>query len=279
MQAAPSQRSGQHAAPPDTLATLFEARCAELGDRPSYSVLRDDLTVTHHLSYAELGEQTRALAARLTTVTQPGDRVLLALPTGLDFVRAFWACMLTGRVAVPVPPPDPIRLLRAGPRLRLIIEDAGATLVLVGESIRQSAADLLGSQDAPGARWLTTSDLMALEPLSPALSSSDAPAGPDDIAYLQYTSGSTSAPRGVCISHGNALANTRAVIVANGADAESRVLTWLPQFHDYGFGRRRARAGGTRDRQLADVALDLLAPALALAGRPGRFPHHAQRRA
>jgi amino acid adenylation domain-containing protein len=234
MQAAPSQRSVQHAAPADTLATLFEARCAELGDRPSYSVLRDDLTVTHHLSYAELGEQTRALAARLTAVTQPGDRVLLALPTGLDFVRAFWACMLTGRVAVPVPPPDPIRLLRAGPRLRLIIEDAGATLVLVGESIRQSAADLLGSQDAPGARWLTTADLMALEPLSPALSSSDAPAGPDDIAYLQYTSGSTSAPRGVCISHGNALANTRAVIVANGADAESRVLTWLPQFHDYG---------------------------------------------
>src|SRR4051794_31029252 len=177
IQGVPSPYSGQQVASSGTLASLFEARCADGGNRPAYAVLRDDLATAESLSYAELGEQTRALAARLTTVTQPGDRVLLALPTGLDFVRAFWACMLTGRVAVPVPPPDPIRLLRAGPRLRLIIEDAGATLVLVGESIRQSAADLLGSQDAPGARWLTTADLMALEPLSPALSSSDAPAG------------------------------------------------------------------------------------------------------
>jgi len=200
----------------------------------AYAVLRDDLTVAHCLSYAELGEQSRALAARLVTVTRPGDRVLLALPTGLDFVRAFWACMLTGRVAVPVPPPDPIRLLRAGPRLRLIIQDAGASLVLVGESIRQSAVDLLASQDSAGARWLTPSALVGLQPAEPLLSPSDAPAGPETLAYLQYTSGSTSAPRGVCITHGNALANTRAAIVANGGDADSRVLTWLPQFHDYG---------------------------------------------
>ncbi|MDM0109354.1 amino acid adenylation domain-containing protein [Variovorax sp. J22R24] len=234
IQSVPSECSAHHAASADTLARLFDARCAERGDRPAYVVLRDSLSIAHRLSYAELGEQSRALAARLSTVTRPGDRVLLALPTGLDFVRAFWACMLTGRVAVPVPPPDPIRLLRAAPRLRLIIEDAGASLVLVGESILQLTADVLGSQDATGARWLTPSELLSLEPAEPALSLADAPAGPETLAYLQYTSGSTSAPRGVCITHGNALANARALIVANGGNADSRVLTWLPQFHDYG---------------------------------------------
>lgn len=230
IQGVPSRNSGQQVVSSGTLASLFEARCAGGGNRPAYAVLRDDLTTAESLTYAELGEQSRAMAARLVTVTQPGDRVLLALATGLDFVRAFWACMLTGRVAVPVPPPDPIRLLRAGPRLRLIVDDAGASLVLIGESIRQSAGDLLGPQDAAHARWLTPGELMALPPAE----APEGPVAPDTLAYLQYTSGSTLAPRGVCITHGNALANARALIVASGADAESRVLTWLPQFHDYG---------------------------------------------
>ncbi len=119
--------------------------------------------------------------------------------------------------------------------MRLIaIEDAGASLVLIGESIKQSALELLGSQDAAGARWLTPDELMGLEPRGAGAVAIRCAHGAETLAFLQYTSGSTSAPRGVCITHGNALANTRALIVANGGDADSRVLTWLPQFHDYG---------------------------------------------
>ena len=89
--------------PASTLAALLEAQCAAGGDRVAYSVLRDDLSLADSLTYAQMGLQCRALATQLVAITEPGDRVVLALPPGLDFVRLFWACLLTGRVAVPVP--------------------------------------------------------------------------------------------------------------------------------------------------------------------------------
>ncbi|MEJ8845439.1 amino acid adenylation domain-containing protein [Variovorax rhizosphaerae] len=193
-------------------------------------MVRDDMILSDTVSFAELGERCRGLARRLTKVTRPGDRVLLALPTGLDFACAFWACMLAGRVAVPVPAPDPIRWRRAAPRLRGIIEDAGASLVLIAESMRQAATDLVGAHGTTGVRWLTPAELQALEPGVLV----DAIVGPDTLAYLQYTSGSTSAPRGVCLSHANALANARALTTAVAVQRHSRLLTGLPQFHDFG---------------------------------------------
>ncbi|MEJ8858346.1 amino acid adenylation domain-containing protein [Variovorax robiniae] len=194
-------------------------------------MVRDDLTVADSLSFADLGERCRGLARRLAKVTRPGDRVLLALPTGLDFACAFWACMLAGRVAVPVPAPDPIRWRRAAPRLRGIVEDADASLVLIAESMRQAAADLVGTQADAAPRWLTPAELQAIEPDPAAL---DVVVEPETLAYLQYTSGSTTAPRGVCLSHANALANANALTAAVGVQVHSRLLTWLPQFHDFG---------------------------------------------
>ncbi|WP_345944728.1 amino acid adenylation domain-containing protein [Variovorax sp. dw_954] len=224
-------RAAQIAVTHRTLAALFESRCAEGGDRVAYAVVRDDLTLAESVSFAELGVRCRDLARRLAQVTRPGDRVLLALPTGLDFACAFWACMLSGRVAVPVPAPDPIRWRRAAPRLRGIVGDAGASLVLIAESMRQAAADL-GAHTGAGPRWLTPAELQAIEP-DPA-APGDPVVEPGTLAYLQYTSGSTSEPRGVCLSHANALANARSLATAAGVQRHSRLLTWLPQFHDFG---------------------------------------------
>ena len=95
-----SGKTAPDAAPHRTLAALFDSQCAEGGDRAAYSVVRDDLAVFDSVSFADLGKRCRDLANRLATVTRPGDRVLLALPTGLDFAFAFWACMLSGRVTV-----------------------------------------------------------------------------------------------------------------------------------------------------------------------------------
>ena len=210
-----------------TLSDVFDAQCSAHPERPAYVFLRDDLSVAEQRSHAELADEVRALAQGLAAIARPGDRVLLALPPGLDFVRAFWACLRAGCVAVPVPAPDPVRLLRSAPRLRGILDDTAAALVWTSASLREAARQVFEPGMFTAARWIAADDLNGTAPLP-------APAAPEALAYLQYTSGSTLAPRGVRVSHAQALANVRALHAATRVDAHSRVLTWLPHFHDYG---------------------------------------------
>ncbi|MDN8614307.1 non-ribosomal peptide synthetase [Variovorax ginsengisoli] len=216
---------------PNSLTAVFESRCTEHSDRLAFVFLKDDLSPAEQSSYGDLSIDCHRLAARLGALARPGERVLLALPPGLDFVRAFWACVLCGCVAVPVPAPDPVRLLRSAPRLRGILEDTGAALVWTAADLLDSARQALEPSLFTAARWISSAELETVEPGMPGqLPFVDA----DALAYLQYTSGSTLAPRGVRISHGQALANVLALHVAGQLDTHSRTLTWLPHFHDYG---------------------------------------------
>ncbi|MGJ7544984.1 amino acid adenylation domain-containing protein [Variovorax sp. LT1R16] len=210
-----------------TLSDVFDAQCSAHPERLAYVFLRDDLSVAEQLSHGALSAEVRALARGLAAIARPGDRVLLALPPGLDFVRAFWACMLAGCVAVPVPAPDPVRLLRSAPRLRGILDDTAAAWVWTSASLREAARQVFEPGMFTAARWIAADDLTGVAPLP-------APAAPDALAYLQYTSGSTLAPRGVRVSHAQVLANVRALHAATWVDDRSRALTWLPHFHDYG---------------------------------------------
>lgn len=210
-----------------TLSDVFDAQCSAHPERLAYVFLRDDLSVAEQLSHGALSEEVRALARGLAALARPGDRVLLALPPGLDFVRAFWACLLAGCVAVPVPAPDPVRLLRSAPRLRGILDDTAAAWVWTSASLREAARQVFEPGMFTAARWIAADDLTGAAPLP-------APPAPDALAYLQYTSGSTLAPRGVRVSHAQALANVRALHAATWVDENSRALTWLPHFHDYG---------------------------------------------
>ena len=90
----------------DNLAEYFNWRCRQQPDSLAYAFVRDSLEISESLSHAELQQQVNELAGQIAQQSQPGDRVLLVYPPGLDFVRAFWACVLSGRVAVPVPAPD-----------------------------------------------------------------------------------------------------------------------------------------------------------------------------
>lgn len=216
----------------DTLAFVFEAQCGARPSHLAYAFLAEDLSPAQQSSYAELHRETHRIAAWLSAETRPGDRVLLAFAPGLDFVRVFWACLLSGRVAVPVPSPDPIRLHHAAPRVRSVIADSRATLVLTSTTLLDAAATTLDPATFTMARWAALPDAAQLEAASqdfvpPAIE-------PQSLAYLQYTSGSTSAPRGVRLSHANVLANVRALIAAGHGSSESRALSWLPHFHDYG---------------------------------------------
>ncbi|MFZ2651519.1 MAG: amino acid adenylation domain-containing protein [Burkholderiaceae bacterium] len=214
----------------DNLSDFFTWRCQQQPASLAYAFIRDDLAIAESLSYAELDAQVRTLAYELARHSKPGDRVLLVYPPGLEFVRAFWACMLTGRIAVPVPAPDPVRFKNNAPRLRAIIVDAQVSLVLTTSNLLESAKSFDDDAGGTGADWLAT-DVAAL-PLHDREAANVA-LGPDSVAYLQYTSGSTSTPRGVIITHAQLLAQCQSDAWQIRAGA-SRVLSWLPHFHDYG---------------------------------------------
>ncbi|WP_297876556.1 condensation domain-containing protein [Silanimonas sp.] len=213
-----------------SLADVFIARCDAAPDAPIYIDLDDDGRPASTLSGRALAGRAAAFAARLAETSAVGDRILLLLPPGLDFVVAFWGCVLAGRVAVPVPSLDAARLKNAAPRLRAIALDAQAACVVLPPSLAE--------------RWLATdglpeTPLLAMAPAAADEAGRSLPAGaantdPDATVYLQYTSGSTRAPRGVVIDAFNVLAQCRAIGATGGIDAESRILSWLPHHHDYG---------------------------------------------
>lgn len=177
-----------------------------------------------HLTFAGLYSRARKIAAYIRSVTEAHDRVLLAYEPGLDFIEAFFGCLVAGRIAVPI---EAHRLHRSAGRLNAIVEDARPALVLADprtDGRIRSDCDLLGVP------------LKRLDVLQKGVESQSYLAEPsqDDIAYLQYTSGSTKTSRGVVITHRNVLANLADIDSVFRHDEGSRSVSWLPHFHDMG---------------------------------------------
>ncbi|MEU4563626.1 AMP-binding protein [Actinoplanes sp. NPDC023936] len=179
----------------------------------------------------------------------PGDRVLLIFPPdGLEFVASFFGCMLLGAIAVPVASPDPRHLDRELPKLRHIAEDSGARVALTHAkyralatlaSVRDGVADRWRGRETsswPELVWLLSHRVKRADPEAAAarLARAAARFGPDDVVYLQYTSGSTSAPRGVVVRHRNLAHNLELIARNTRVDSESVLVGWVPLFHDMG---------------------------------------------
>jgi acyl-CoA synthetase (AMP-forming)/AMP-acid ligase II len=212
-------------------------------------------------SYGELDNRARLVAARLTGTAKPGDRALLLFAPGLDFIAAFFGCIYAGLIAVPVYPPDPSRLPQTLPRLLAIIADAGARLVLttseivaMGEVIGQFAPNLASVQ------WLTVDDF------APGAIANFEFHGtkPDDLAFLQYTSGSTGEPKGVMVSHANIIANERMIQAASRMSADDHGVGWVPLFHDMGL------IANVMQTMWAGALMTLMSP-LAVLKQPMRW--------
>ena len=208
-----------------TLSDLLRLRALHQPDRRAYTFLSDGETKEVHLTYGELDLQARAVAARLQALASPGERALLLYPPGLQYAAAFFGCLYAGIVAVPVYPPRPNR---PDPRFLAILSDARARVVLTTSAILPNAERLLQG-DAP-VLWLATDGLNG----DSAARWRDPGVGPDDLAFLQYTSGSTSSPKGVRVAHGNLLHNEALIGRAFGMTPESVVVGWLPLYHDMG---------------------------------------------
>jgi acyl-CoA synthetase (AMP-forming)/AMP-acid ligase II len=222
-----------HPAPaePTTLVDLLRWRALDRPSQSAFTFLEDGETVESHMSYGELDQHARAIAAVLQQLAPVGSCALLLYPPGLEFIAAFFGCLYAGVVAVPAYPPDPARLDRTLPRLRAIAEDAGPLVALTTAPIL-GLIEALGSQGAgfPALRWLSTDTLAAASAadwqatLIPA----------DALAFLQYTSGSTATPKGVMVSHANLLHNQRMIRAGFAHDAQTVVVGWLPLYHDMG---------------------------------------------
>ena len=221
-----------------TLVELLRWRAQQTPDQRAYTFLVDGEVEKTHLTYAELDCQARAIAEILQQHKAQGERALLLYPPGLEFITAFFGCLYAGAIAIPAPPPDAARLKRTLPRLVAIAKDAQASLVLTTSRILSMVKESFSSQDAigtqatefPAMSWLATDQIsgeLAAEWQEPRVSS-------DTLAYLQYTSGSTSTPKGVMVSHGNLLYHSACISQSCGYTPDSISATWMPYFHDYG---------------------------------------------
>jgi acyl-CoA synthetase (AMP-forming)/AMP-acid ligase II/acyl carrier protein len=213
---------------PTTLVGLLRARALEMPGRVAYRFLRDGEVEEPAVSYAALDEQARAIGAWLQEAGAAGERAILFHPPGVEFVAAFFGCLYAGVVAVPAYPPHPNR---PDPRIEQIVADARAGLALTTGAIK-STLEARRAQ-VPGVaslRWLATDSLpseLAEGWRGPAVDA-------DTLALLQYTSGSTLAPKGVMVTHGNILHNSAEIDRAMGQTPDSVSVSWLPHFHDMG---------------------------------------------
>ena len=152
-------------------------------------------------------------------------------PTGLEFIAAFFGCLYAGVIAVPVPPPNPAQPQRTLPRLCAISDDAQPSLVLTTSSILSKMESLFSqTPELKTMRWVASDNV----PSDSAEQWHDPAATGSSLALLKYTSGSTTTPRGVMVSHGNLVHNSAHIGDAFEVTPDSVSATWLPAFHDMG---------------------------------------------
>ena len=217
---------------PGNLIHMLHRHTEERPDQPAFVYLLDGQLDQAVLTYAQFDRRARAIAARLQDMGLTGQRVLLVYPPGLDFITAFFGCLYAGCVAVPTYPPRRHRILD---RFQAIAADAGVRIALSTSSAAAQFQGLIGPKSGQTAtssqiQWLATdeiSDDLAEQWSEPAITS-------DTLAMLQYSSGSTSQPKGVMISHANLIDNARTIHHAFGIQREDSGVFWLPTYHDMG---------------------------------------------
>jgi acyl-CoA synthetase (AMP-forming)/AMP-acid ligase II len=224
-------------------------------DQLAYRFLRDGDRDEVTLTYAELDEQARAIAVRLVASGAAGERAILLYPPGLDYITAFFGCLYADTVAVPAHLPDPARLERSLDRLCGIVQDA-RPLVALTTSTSSSAIRAVTEARAEFAQLM----LLPTDDVPADLASSWAPpsAGAESVAFLQYTSGSTAAPRGVIVSHGNLMHNSGLIYHFFGNGPGTVAVSWLPPFHDMGL------IGGVLQPLYGGFPITLMSPAAFL---------------
>jgi amino acid adenylation domain-containing protein len=195
--------------------------------QPIYTFLGEDEGEASEITFAELDARARSLGAFLQSLDMRHERAVLLFPPGLEYVASFLGCLYGEVIAVPAYPP---RTSRGPERLRAIFEDAKPRAVITTGAIRSRYAHLFNDADRQIV-WIAPE-----EDLAPGLADAwiEPSLGHGDLAFLQYTSGSTSTPKGVMVTHGNLAANEALIQQAFGQHEGSVIAGWLPMYHDMG---------------------------------------------
>jgi acyl-CoA synthetase (AMP-forming)/AMP-acid ligase II len=233
---------------PVTLVSQLDKHAQERPYAVAVTFLENGEDVESTISYGELRRSAIVIAGALRERAQPGARIVLGYPNGIDFLRAFFACQYAGMIPVPVAPPR-VRG-RAGDldRMENILRNVDPALLLTSEKARAKACHCAGPIRS-NRQWTTLEELGTAGPPFEMV----APTA-DTIAFLQYTSGSTTDPRGVVVTHRNLVANIRAIGEGMSVDDSSRILSWLPLFHDMGL------IGAALNALLRGLPLVLMSP-------------------
>lgn len=212
---------------PSNIIAVLRARAADTPDRVVFSFLRDGMTVSESVTFGDLDRRARETAAWLQARFPPGARALLLHPPGIDFIVAFFGCAYAGMIAIPAYPP---RGREIDPRLRAMASDAGAAAAFTTPDVWLKVSALIRDAEGLGDIQCATSDEM----VGDAAAWRDLGPTADTPVHLQYTSGSTSTPKGVIVTHGNLMANLRDMDLGWRHEADSVIVSWLPHFHDMG---------------------------------------------
>jgi acyl-CoA synthetase (AMP-forming)/AMP-acid ligase II len=252
-----------------------------LPNKIAYTIFEPTTRDQETTTYAELFEEVKGLAAWLQGQNSAGQRCVLSLPPGLEYIKAFLACMLAGVVVIPAHAPDPKCLDRSIFRLLQIVRDANASLILTTHDIyplvqplaaQRNFLRLVSSNSLAQRLRGSSGSVERLQILKlPRLSQINAartwlrPASHSGtLAFLQYTSGATTDPKGVMLTHGNLLANLRAITETFAVNQEWRCVSWLPLSHDMGL------IGSVLTSLYVGMSADLMSPTTFLH-EPGRW--------
>lgn len=201
--------------------SLLRLRAQQPQGPPAYTFLSSRGKEVLNWSYADLDHEARRFAALLEQQGAHGQAVLLILPSGLPYIAAFFGCLYAGAVAVPVLPPRPHR---PDHRLGAVATDCGARLALTETRLLPRVQQALSSDTR----------VLSVDSRPESGPAPDWRPEPEQIAFLQYTSGSTADPKGVQVSHAHLWANQKMMAHAFETEGDFSVVGWLPLHHDMG---------------------------------------------
>ncbi|MEM9943987.1 MAG: aminotransferase class I/II-fold pyridoxal phosphate-dependent enzyme [Planctomycetota bacterium] len=231
---------------------------AAMPNESAYRFLESGEELQGTLTFSELDRRAKAIAAKLVSMGLGGHRALMMYPPGLDFVAAFFGCHYAGVTPVPAYQPRKNRNME---RITAISKNAKAGIVLTTHAIAKKCEGWLEDTNIlKSIPWLATETI----PLELANDWVQPKIRPDDLALIQYTSGSTGIPKGVMLTHDNLISNCRIISHAFDVWDAKRVCSWLPTYHDMGL------IGGILNTMYLGVDQILMSP-VAFLTKPVRW--------